>query len=78
MPGHDDEERLYLWVRVFGSVLLLVALVMLAFFVVVANDDISEGLAVIVFGTIATSALALVDVQLRLRRKNGKGGDDGD
>lgn len=71
MGMRNEEERLYLWVRIFGAVLLLLALVALAIFVVVANDDMPEGLAVIVLGTLATSALALVDVQLRLRR-NGK------
>lgn len=82
----DEEHRLYVWVRVFGSIMLMVtlALSVIAILILPAiNDDyfISEGVVIIILGTLATSALALVEVQLRLRR-NGfvdtKADDDED
>ncbi len=70
----DDEKRLYLWVRVFGSVLLLVTLVIAALAVLVIpifDEDysLSEGTVLVIFGTLGGSALALVEVQWRLWRR---------
>jgi len=82
MPGeHDpwnDERLLYLWVRVFGAIILLVALVLAAAALIILpalNEDyrIGEGTAAVILGTLAASALALVEVQLRLWRRNGNG-----
>ena len=80
MSGHDDEERLYLWVRVFGAITLLVTMSLIALAVAVVpifNPDYHPDTSAIVFiiGTLGTASLALVGVELRLRRNgNGKGG----
>jgi hypothetical protein len=73
----DEERRLYLWVRVAGSTLLLVTLVVVAVTVILLpafneDYDIDVGSVIAIVGTLATSALALVEVHLRLRRN----GDD--
>lgn len=88
----DDEQRLYLWVRVVGSIVLLVTVVLIGLVVVIApllDEDYRVDATVIVgiTGILTASALALVEVTVRLKR-NGwsvvtkeeekkKEGDDG-
>lgn len=69
----NEEQRLYLWVRVFGSVLFMLTLVVTILAVLLLpllspGYQVPEGIVIIILGTLATSALALVEVQLRLRR----------
>lgn len=71
----DEEKRLYLWVRVFGSLLLMVTLVLTVLAMVVLpiidkEYHLSEGTAFVILGTLAGSALALVEVQWRLWRRD--------
>ena len=73
----DEEQRLYLWVRVIGASMLLVTLVLFVVAVLLlplVREDYhtDTGTVVGLAGTLAASALALVEVQLRLRR-NGNG-----
>jgi uncharacterized membrane protein YqjE len=78
----EDQKRLFQWVRIFGSIMFMVTLVLAVIAIVllpVFVDDYSldVGTVVAVLGTLATSALALVGVELRLRRNgflNGNGG----
>ena len=71
-----DEQRLYAWVRVFGAIMFTVTIVLtvlaiLILPVIVPGYDISEGTVVVILASLSTSALALVNVQVVLRR-NGK------
>lgn len=75
-PWHDDDERLLLWLRAFGFVLFSVTMVLAVLAVVLLpllqqGYHVSEGAVIAILGTLATSALALVNVQVILRR-NGK------
>ena len=71
-----DEQQLYLWVRVFGAILFFVTLSLTVIALVFFDRDIDSGTVVVIFGTLTTSALALVGVQVSLRRGNGRGGED--
>jgi hypothetical protein len=73
-----EERRLYLWARLVGAIVLMIALVLAVFAILLLplfHDDyeISDGAVVAILGTLAASSLALVDVQLRLRGGNGDG-----
>jgi len=80
MSGHDDEERLYLWVRVFGAITLLVTMAFIALAIAIVpifNPDYNPDTSAVVFivGTLATASLALVGIELRLRRNGNRKGD---
>ena len=71
----NDEERLYLWVRVIGFAVLIttVALATLAVVIVpVFQPDyrVDSAAIIAIIGTLSASALALVEVTVRLRRNN--------
>jgi len=78
----NGEQRLYAWVRVFGAVMLLITVVLtvlavIIFPVFVEGYAISEGTIVVILASLSTSALALVNVQVILHRRNGNGSKDG-
>jgi O-antigen/teichoic acid export membrane protein len=69
----DEQRRLYLWVRVVGAFMLMISLVLAVFAIILLpllhhDYEISDGAVIAILGTLAASALALVDVQLRLWR----------
>lgn len=77
MAAHDDEERLYLWVRAFGAIILLVTMSLIGLLLAVVpifNPDYNpDGNAVVfIVGTMGTSAVALAGVEIRNLRKKGK------
>lgn len=81
MPDDEREawadERLYAWVRAIGSILLIVTAVLIVlavavFPVFVPDYELSETTVAIIIAGLLTSALALVNVQVVLRR-NGHG-----
>lgn len=72
-----DEERLYLWVRVFGAIVLLITIAIATLALVLlplVNPDYKPeaGALVVIIGTLGTAALALVGVELRLRRNDSE------
>jgi hypothetical protein len=80
----DDEKRLYLWVRVIGFGVLLATVVLTVLAVVVLPAlipayEVDSATVIAIVGTLTASALALVEVTVRIRR-NGfaprKGDDD--
>jgi uncharacterized membrane protein YqjE len=71
----DDEERLYLWVRVIGFAVLIttVALATMAVVIVpIFNPDyhLDSATIIAIIGTLSASALALVEVTVRIRRNS--------
>ncbi|RLB44774.1 MAG: hypothetical protein DRH30_00530 [Deltaproteobacteria bacterium] len=71
----NDEERLYLWVRVIGFAVLIttVALAALALVIVPIFDHdyrVDSAAIIAIVGTLSASALALVEVTVRLKRNN--------
>lgn len=79
MAADDDEDvqRLYSWVRIFGAVTLIVTVALTVLGVIilpvfVPDYEVSEGMVFLIIASLSTSALALVNVQVVLRR-NGNG-----
>jgi uncharacterized membrane protein YqjE len=75
----NDEERLYLWVRVIGFAVLLTTITLATLAVVIVPIfnpayHVDSATIIAIIGTLSASALALVEVTVRLRR-NGKEGD---
>ena len=71
----DEEQRLYLWVRVigFGVLITTIALATLAVVIVPVfnpNYHVDSAAIIAIIGTLSASALALVEVTVRLRRNN--------
>jgi uncharacterized membrane protein YqjE len=78
----NDEERLYLWVRVIGFAVLLTTITLATLAVVIVPIfrpayHVDSATIIAIIGTLSASALALVEVTVRLRRNNfppvGKG-----
>ena len=73
MGSMEDERRLRLWVRLigFGVLVTTIAVATLIVFIVpIFNEDyrVESGTVIGLIGTLSASALALVEVTVRLRR----------
>ena len=71
----SDEERLYLWVRVIGFAVLLTTITLATLAVVIApllnpTYHVDSAAIIAIIGTLSASALALVEVTVRLKRNN--------
>ena len=71
----SDEERLYLWVRVIGFAVLLTTITLATLAVVIVpifnpTYRVDSAAIIAIIGTLSASALALVEVTVRLRRNN--------